>query len=220
MKIMETLKKNKKKVAVVGALALCLTAGSISAFFTDSNDVTNIFKPGGVSSKLTETEYDKLGEEQRTNIAPNKTMIKDPVVTNIDTLDMYTFLKVTVPTKEVSTFDEVTGKKVEAKKQPLFTWEVNNGWSLVETVKNADTTDFYYAYGSSDSMTILKPQEKTTSLFKNNHIKFINLIEGQGIENTQLDVIVKDLSIQTTDLGKTVPSDILEIILNQRGQNT
>lgn len=69
----------------------------------------------------------------------------------------------------------------------------------------------------SDSMTILKPQEKTTSLFKDNHIKFINLIEGQGIENTQLDVIVKDLSIQTTDLGKTVPSDILEIILNQRG---
>ena len=33
MKIMETLKKNKKKVAVVGALALCLTVGSISAFF-------------------------------------------------------------------------------------------------------------------------------------------------------------------------------------------
>ena len=217
MKIKETLKKNKKKIAVVGALALCLTVGSISAFFTDSNEVTNIFKPGGVSSKLTEVEYDKLGEEQRTNIAPNKTMIKDPVVTNIDTLDMYTFLKVTVPTKEVSTFDAVTGKKVEAKKQPLFTWEVNDGWSLVKTVKNADTTDFYYAYGSSDSMTILKPQEKTTSLFKDNHIKFINLIEGQGIENTKLDVIVKDLSIQTTDLGKTVPSDILEIILNQRG---
>lgn len=148
MKITETLKKNKKKVAVVGALALCLTAGSISAFFTDSNDVTNIFKPGGVSSKLTETEYDKLGEEQRTNIAPNKTMIKDPVVTNIDTLDMYTFLKVTVPTKEVSTFDAVTGKKVEAKKQPLFTWEVNDGWILVKTVNNAETTDFYYAYGS------------------------------------------------------------------------
>lgn len=217
MKITETLKKNKKKVAVVGALALCLTAGSISAFFTDSNDVTNIFKPGGVSSKLTETEYDKLGEEQRTNIAPNKTMIKDPVVTNIDTLDMYTFLKVTVPTKEVSTFDAVTGKKVEAKKQPLFTWEVNDGWTLVKTVNNAETTDFYYAYGTKDTMKALKPQEKTTSLFKNNHIKFINLIEGQGIENTKLDVIVKDLSIQTTDLGKTVPSDILEIILNQRG---
>ena len=84
-------------------------------FFTDSNDVTNVFKPGGVSSKLTETEYDKVGEERRTNIAPNKTMIKDPVVTNVDTLDMYTFIKVTVPTKEVSTFDEATGKKVEAK---------------------------------------------------------------------------------------------------------
>lgn len=216
MKIMETLKKNKKKVAVVGALALCLTAGSISAFFTDSNDVTNVFKPGGVSSKLTETEYDKVGEEQRTNIAPNKTMIKDPVVTNVDTLDMYTFLKVTVPTKEVSTYDEATGQKIEAKMQPLFTWEVNDGWSLVKTVQNADTTDFYYAYGTTDSMTALKPQEKTTSLFKDNHIKFINLIEGQGIENTQLDVIVKDLSIQTTDLGVNKPADILEILLNQR----
>ncbi len=216
MKIMETLKKNKKKVAVVGALALCLTVGSISAFFTDSNEVTNIFKPGGVSSKLTEVEYDKAGEAQRTNIAPNKTMIKDPVVTNVDTLDMFTFLKVTVPTKEVVTYNETTGQKVPAKKQPLFTWEVNDGWSLVKTVKNADTTDFYYAYGSSDSMTILKPQEKTTSLFKDNHIKFINLIEGQGIENTQLDVIVKDLSIQTTDLGVNKPADILEILLNQR----
>lgn len=217
MKIMETLKKNKKKVAVVGALALCLTVGSISAFFTDSNDVTNVFKPGGVSSKLTETEYDKVGEEQRTNIAPNKTMIKDPVVTNVDTLDMYTFIKVTVPTKEVSTFDEATGKKVEAKKQPLFTWEVNDGWTLVKTVNNENTTDFYYAYGTKDKMTTLKPQEKTSSLFKNNHIKFINLIEGQGIENTQLDVVVKDLSIQTTDLGVTSPVDILETILNQRG---
>ena len=66
-------------------------------------------------------------------------------------------------------------------------------------------------------MTTLKPQEKTSSLFKNNHIKFINLIEGQGIENTQLDVVVKDLSIQTTDLGVTSPVDILETILNQRG---
>lgn len=217
MKIKEFLQENKKKVAVVGALALCLTVGSISAFFTDSNEVTNIFKPGGVSSKLTETEYDKAGEDQRTNIAPNKTMIKDPVVTNVDTLDMFTFLKVTVPTKEVVTYNETTGQKVPAKKQPLFTWELNDGWSLVKTVNNAETTDFYYAYGTKDTMKALKPQEKTSSLFKNNHIKFINLIEGQGIENTQLDVVVKDLSIQTTDLGVTSPVDILETILNQRG---
>ena len=216
-KIIKFFKNNKKKIAVLSVAALMLTAGGISAFFTDSNELTNVFKPGGITSKLTEEKYDLEGEEQRTNIAPGKKMIKDPVVTNVDTLDMYTFIKVTAPTKNVTTFDEVSGKKIEAKKQPLFKWEVNDGWSLVKTVENEDTTDFYYAYGSKDSMTILKPNEKTSSLFKNDEIKFINIIEGQGIENTSLDVNVKDLSIQTTDLGVNAPIDILEIILNQRG---
>ena len=216
-KIMNFLKNNKKKVAAVSIAALMLTIGCVNAFFTDSNELINTFKPGGISSELTEEKYDKEGEAQRINIAPNKVMVKDPKVKNIDTLDMYTFVKVTVPTSKVATFDETSGKKIEAKKQPLFVWETGDGWTLIKTVENNTTTDLYYAYGTSDKMTTLKPQESTSSVFKNDQIKFINIIEGQGIENTTLDFNVKDLSIQTTDLGKTAPLDILEIILQQRG---
>ena len=211
------LMENKNKVIAGAVVALLLATAAVGAFFTDSHSVTNIFTTGGVTSQLTEPQYDAQDPADRQLIGPGKVMVKDPTVTNKDTLDMYTFLKVSVPVKSVRTYDEATKAATAAVLQPLFTWQTNTGWTQVKLVKNQTTWDYYYAYGTAAKMTAVKPGESTSVLFKNSQVKFINVLEGQGLENIQLDMPVTDLSVQTTDLGTENPAEILEIVLNQRG---
>lgn len=208
--------ENKYKVIGMICVGIALSVAATTAYFTDSDSLTNTFTAGGVTSELTETQYNAQDPAERDNIGPGKTMIKDPVVTNKDSLDMYTFLKVSVPVKEVKTYDPVSKKVLEAQVMPLFTWETDSQWTLIKTEKLADTWDYYYAFGTAQQMTAIKPNQSTTSLFKHNQITFINVIEGQGLENTRQDVIVTDYSGQTTDLGTNVPKDILEIYMNHR----
>ena len=206
-------KLDKKKI-IAGAMAAVTLTGGISAFFTDTNTVDNKFTVGKVTSKLTEEEYDRLGEAQRNGLTPNKEVIKDPVVQNVDEVDMVTFLKVEIPMANVKVYD---GDKVsESAERELFTFAANNGWTLVSKTKGTGTMDYYYAYGTDSKMTVLKSQDKTSVLFKDSKIKLINLVNGTGLPEG-LSVKVTDYSIQANDLGKEKPLDILNIILKQSG---
>lgn len=215
---MKQEKSERHLYQIIGAVCvgLLLTAGATAAYFTDSDTLTNRFTTGGITSELTETAYDDQDPSERENIGPGKVMVKDPVVTNRDSLEMYTFLKVSVPAKKVKTYDPVSKKVTAAEVKPLFTWEVNSPWTLIRTEKQEEVWNYYYAYGTNQQMTAIEPGKSTVSLFKHNRITFINVVEGQGIENTRQDVIVTDYSGQTTDLGTVVPGDILDIYMHHR----
>lgn len=215
----EVLGKKKNKIVAIGVcFGLCVAlviSGFTYAYFTDTNEKVNSFSFGNVKSSVVETAFDSAGEQAHNNLAPNCTLAKDPKVVNEGSLDMYTFLKVTVPHKE-ATYVSSDGK-VKNGAIDLFTYSTNSGWVLVDTINGSDEVSYVYAYAGADAnLTAIAPNSKTTTLFDN--ITFANVTEGQGIEGRTFDVTVKDYSIQVSDLGNnkaTNASEVWSIVSNQ-----
>ena len=219
MKAKEIIKNNKKKVGAAAMAAMLLVGGATYAYFTDTNLLTNTFTFGSVDSTLVETAWDAADPSEHENLAPNAVIAKDPKVVNNGSLDFYTFIKVTVPVKDVKVAS-ADGTQVTSGKTDMFSWTANSGWTLVDTVDNGDTKDYIYAWGSADAMTKVAPSSETGTLFDS--VKIANIIEGQGIEGTALDLIVKDYSIQTTDLtdaDTTNPTEVWKIVSGQQEAN-
>ena len=216
MKAKEFIKNNKKKVGAAAMAALLLAGGATYAYFTDSNVLTNTFKIGKVDSTLVEEAWDAADPSDHENLAPNAVLAKDPKVINNGTLDMYTFLQVTVPKADVKIASS-DGKTVTPGVQELFSYTVNSGWTQVNKTETEDANVYVYAWASQDAMTAVAPEAETGTLFDT--IKLANIIEGQGLESTSLDVEVKDFSIQTTDLtddDTVVPADVWAIVSGQQ----
>ncbi len=214
------LRNNKKKITVVAiCLGLCVAfviSGFTYAYFTDTNEKVNSFSFGNVRSSVVETAFDNAGDANHKNLAANCTIAKDPKVVNDGSLDMYTFLKVTVPHKEVKYADndgQVTSGAID-----LFSYSINNGWKLVDTISETDEVSYVYAYaGTDDNLTAIAPGNETTTLFDS--VTFANVIEGQDIEGKTFDVKVMDYSIQTSDLGSskaTNASEVWSIVSRQK----
>lgn len=216
MTVKEFIKNNKKKVGAAVMAALLLAGGATYAYFTDSNVLTNTFKIGNVDSTLVEEAWDAADPSEHENLAPNAVLAKDPKVQNNGTLDMYTFLQVTVPKADVKIASS-DGKTVTPGVQELFSYTVNSGWTQVNKTETEDANVYVYAWASKDAMTAVAPEAETGTLFDT--IKLANIIEGQGLENTSIDVEVKDFSIQTTDLtddDTVVPADVWAIVSGQQ----
>ena len=103
----------RKKIFVV-ALAACLlilsVAGSSMAYFTDTEQYTNVFTAGNVNITLTangqdaSTVADILGDEDQ-NVYPGKTVDNEVVISNVGTEDAYVGAVITL----TSTTDKALG---------------------------------------------------------------------------------------------------------------
>lgn len=206
--------KNKKlaKATAVCALAGVMLIGGAMAYFTDTDTATNEFTVGKVSIDLTEP-----GWTPPENITPNQEITKDPKITNDGKNSAFVFLQVKVPTKSVVTANEDGTKNPEEVKE-LFTYQVKPGWTEInkavdETIGSQTYKVHTYVWGTAEACTALdKGVTTSSSLFDS--IKFINVIEGEGLEETQLDVIVDAYGIQTTDINgdKTKPVDVWAVL--------
>ena len=212
--------KNKKlaKATAVCALAGVMLIGGAMAYFTDTDTATNEFTVGKVSIDLTEP-----GWTPPENITPNQEITKDPKITNDGKNSAFVFLQVKVPTKSVITASE-DGTKIPAdpaRPNELFTYQVKPGWTEIntaadETIGSQTYKVHTYVWGTAEACTALdKGVTTSSSLFDS--IKFINVIEGEGLEETQLDVIVDAYGIQTTDINgdKTKPTDVWAVLQKQ-----
>ena len=92
--------KNKtvKGLAVSLGLITIMSIGGISAYFTDTDTQTNKFTVGKVTVDLTEPEWDKYPDkdnngipDQAEDLTPNKTIVKDPVITNTGINEAFIF---------------------------------------------------------------------------------------------------------------------------------
>lgn len=209
--------KNKKlaKATAVCALAGVMLIGGAMAYFTDTDTATNEFTVGKVSIDLKEP-----GWTPPTDITPNQEITKDPQITNDGKNSAYVFLQVKVPKKSVITANEDGTKNTSAAEKELFTYQVKSGWTEInnaaeETIGGQKYNVHTYVWGSADACTALDKTATTGSLFDS--IKFINVIEGEGLEETQLDVIVDAYGIQTTDINgdKTAPLDVWAVLHKQ-----
>lgn len=215
---------NKRNIMIIMLICVVMAIGGISAYFTAADDVTNTWTVGKIEIDLQEPEYDKVPEE-REDITPNKEMTKDPQIENTGVNDAYVFARVTVPKAKVKIANQ-DGTAQPAEVRELFSYTLNDGWYQVSKTEGTTDNTYVYAYASSTACTRLTAAAKTPSLFKADKITFINIVEGQGLEEETLEMPVEAFGIQTADLNdktdgvdKTSPSAVWNILINQVDSN-
>lgn len=216
-------KNNLKLVAVTAALAGIIGAGGVMAYLSDTDSVTNRFHFGKIDIEETEPNWTEPEE-----VTPNMVIDKDPTVLNVDQTSAFIFQKVSVPVANVVVANP-DGTCLPAADTELFSYHVNDGWTLVgkRDVKDPQgiktvAREYLYGYGTETAMTEVKGKGQTNALF--NNVTVANIIQGQTdntgkpIELSTQDIKVNAYGIQTKDLGpddKTAPKDVWAIYANQ-----
>lgn len=226
----EGTKCEKRKNLLIAAGIVCiLVIGTVAAYFTSTDEASNVFTVGKVDITLTEPNWDSEEEAgKHAGVVPNQVLLKDPTITNVsEHNDAYVFLRVTVPKRSVKTADLTTGQvSSSAVSQDLFqmnsTANLNSNWKGVNTGGNRhsyndtwvdsiiddsdpDNTVYILSWVEDKSIDkpkckVLKPGESTTAF---SSVTFANIIEGQGLDGTDLNLRVEAFAIQTENIGGT-----------------
>lgn len=210
-------KKAARTAAIAAIMAGTLTVGGMMAYFTDADDAVNTFTVGKISVDLTEPDWDP---EDGEDITPNQTIEKNPTVTNDGVNDEFVFLKVSVPYKNIVTAN-ADGTKNAAADTALFTYEVNDGWTLLNEEKDTENgvTEYLYAYTGADEQTMeaLAADASAPALFDS--VTFVNAVEGQELEGSTQNLTIDAYAIQSSFLGasadETQPQAVWTILSNQ-----
>ena len=206
------MKKSRiKNIALVTALVGVLAVGSIFAFFTDKDTATNEFTVGNVSIDLTEPNWNP---DNGKDLVPNQTVKKDPTITNDGVNDEYVFAKVTVPNAAVTAATK-DGEVLPEANEDLFYYEVNSGWTLINTAEEEGQTVYTYVWGTADKPTALKKNAKTSAIFDS--VTFINLVETgmDKYKGASTQINIKAYGIQTTGFESANSTTIFNTLLEQ-----
>lgn len=208
---MENRKSKLRKGAAAALAVMTLaSAGATLAFFTDQEEKVNTFTVGNIDIQLEEPQWEP---EKGKDITPDKEVPKDPQITNTGANDAYVFMEVSVPRSEVRTVND-DGSISDALVQDLFTYETNEGWTLMKKQSNSSSTTYYYAYTNADNtMKALKPEETTAPVFSS--VRFINMTEGE-LAGRDISINVISRGIQTEDLDTVDPEEIYALIVGGR----
>ncbi len=215
---------------IAGICALTLIGGStISAYFTDSEDKTNVMTVGKVSINLYEPKWDgeeengpdvdrapenpELGINKGKDIYPLKEIPKDPTIKNTGINPSWVYMEIKIPKAQVVTAN-VDGTRNASKMTELFSYDIDQNWKDItsnqvkkENESSKDYNTYVYAYKSPlagskslvDGSNSIYNGEKSTALFQK--ITFVNVIEGQGLEEKQLTIPIRALAIQSDNTG-------------------
>ena len=196
----------KKTILTALVLLLVILIGGMLAYFTDQETRTNVFTIGDVDIDLIEDGWSQDGTStnyknaEANNIAPNKKVDKAPKIKNSGTNAAYVFIKVKVPVEEVT----VGGTK---KSQEIFKLGTkDSAWTQVSHDENTGT--YVFGYGSASEMTSLAKDVTTPAVFPD--VTLINLDDPSELASSQ-EIKVTAYGIQTTDLGKTTPTEIFAL---------
>ena len=233
----------KRLILTAVVLILVLAIGGILAYFTDVQTKHNKFKTGKVDILVEEPSWpgnpiDNPEYDPETNpdvpqkiepdvpVTPNQEIPKDPQITNQGEGDVYAFVEVTVPVRNVK-----VGTATQAAPTQLFSFRhkgstegssvigVNRGWYKISQTPadediTAETTSVTYVYAYGTSSTELKPLAKgetTPTLFDS--VIFADVTETEynensGIQGQTFEVVVKGYGIQAEGLSSKVPSEV------------
>ena len=203
-KIREIISRNKSITGMAIILMVVGIIGFTAAYFTDHHSAVNEFTAGQVKTELTEDKWNETGKHDASELRPNMTIVKDPVIKNVGTSDCYNFISFRVPygkfaalgtfgpldINEISAvgqctdFDVNVGAGVDTANKDLFKHTAAEGWILVETKTGSDYHEYTYAYATGENATegtmkALANGESTTSLFTSEKIRTVNLVEDE-----------------------------------------
>lgn len=226
------MKKNNiwKACFTVGALAVVAAVGGITAYFTDTEEKVNNFTVGKIEIDLQEPEWDKKPDENGNKIpdeaehmVPAQQITKDPMVKNTGANDAFIFLTVEIPCRTLVTINPNGTRNPETMTQ-LYKFQQDASWKCLGSYKLSEKetkeqigVKYLYAYAEdSGRCRVVAPADTTKPLFQS--VQFVNVMEGQGLEEHAFEMKIKAYGIQTTDLngGTTDAARIWQIINNQK----
>lgn len=199
--------REKKKSAGILAIVLCALAvvctGTL-AYFTAKDTVINDFSiADGVKVKVVEPNWNP---DEAVNLLPTQTVPKDPAVQNLSEIPVYVTAEVTVPTKDIMTA-ELDGTPKPQQVTDLFSYEVNDKWTLDDVITGDGTVTYRYTYTEP-----LEPGDTTQSIFDS--VTVCNYVNGQLTpDELHQQVIVVGYGIQTE--GIEAPEDAAAILFAQ-----
>ena len=229
--------KTKKNMVIMTAMAAILAVSGISAYFTATDAAVNTFTVGKVTIEQQEPDWTPDPDD----IVPNQEFGKDPQVKNTGDNPAYVFEVIRVPHKNVITSNTTTGAKANAAaKTQLFqlnktkdsvaanAWTGNDtyhdeAWYLLATDPAGSDTENYttyvFAYGSGTACAELAAGATTAKpVFES--VTFANVIENQGLENSDLSIKVNGFAIQKDNIannssGAVTPAAVWAVLNTQ-----
>lgn len=200
---MQNIKKKRIVISIIfGLMIVMIALGITSAVLTRNvENRANNFTFGNVTIELKEPEWEKLNPDDKI-VYPNRTVKKDPIVENTSENDLYAYIEVKIPrgnVKTVSSGDDGSEIINDAKWQDLMTFNVNDGWTLIEDIKPSGEDKYHtclYAYTEK----VLSPGETTKALF--DEVTYINMLEGEIEKGTVIDMPVAAYAIQSEYLNE------------------
>ena len=181
-------KMSKKKISIIVAIIVALLiVGGISAYLTDSDSKSNVFTIGSVKISLNEDNWDELNSE---SVLPGQIIQKDPTIENIGHNSAYIYIKVVEPIVKQSS--DSTG--------PLFSYEINNGWTELTTCTTGKKKVTVYYYN-----TALASGNNTNALF---NTVTVGDYDQDSFITLRKDMVITGYAIQSSYLpnGTTIQS--------------
>ena len=163
-------KRSLTKGIIAIACACALALVGVYAYLTATDQVKNIF---GFADKLdievVEPNWDPANAQ---NLLPTQTVTKDPALHNPNKADVYVFADVVIPQKDIVTAN-ADGTLNESAVVDLFSYELNDGWTLKDTLAGDDGTVTYrYVYND-----VVPAGETSGSIF--DQVAIVNYVNEQ-----------------------------------------
>ena len=157
----------KKRIVRIG-----LWLGIFLAMVVAAYAITSLFFTESYTSEFTKKQVFRFDLDTGMSggeIGPGDSFSVSPVIYNDATEDMYVFVQIQMPVTEDSL--------------PLYTFDADIGWSLVES----DAGSVVYAYGS-EGMSPLQPGESTIPLTEQMTMRSITNAEYAAIDDINLTI--------------------------------
>ena len=192
----------KKKVALTAAavaLVGTLAVGGTLAWFTDTEEATNVVTVGDIDVKLSEVGEGTPSQAgtglEYTNLMPGKTFTKDAYVENVGTNDAYVKAIITLEAKDDNSKKLITDMKESTTNKITFTDLAPNGvWTYDET---AGTATYTVWYNGTTTPEVFGTDDEAWHLFTS-----VVIPEGwdNSYENVGFDIKINVEAIQADNI--------------------
>lgn len=199
---METINENEaqdrrslKKTFLAVVCACALTLAGVFAYLTATDQVKNLFS---LADKIEiEVVEPNWNPDDAKGMLPTQTVAKDPAIHNKNKAEIYVFADVVIPQKDIVTAN-ADGTLNESAVVDLFSYELNDGWTLKDTIANDDGTVTYrYVYDD-----VVPADGTTPSIF--DEVTLVNYVNEQfNTEELAQQIVINGYGIQASGFANS-----------------